>query len=380
MNRKKLNILQVVNSPHWHAISSYALGLSKGLKAKGHKVILLTLPKSLLIERAQAEGVPVITNLRLNHYNPIYFFKDVQRLIKILEEEEIDVLNVHESYGFAISCLAAKLAKRKIALIRTRGTFMSPKGHPINKYLHNSLTDKVIVTSQFMRQKCLKHLQGKETHYLLVYGGIDVEYLMPCEPNLSFKQGLGIERDAIVIGIIGRFDPVKGHRYFFEAAKEVKLKNKGIKVIFLVLGYPAEYTEDNLLMMAQSCGVKEETVIVKEWSDLSKMLSIIDIGVISSIDSEANSRSILEFMACGKPVVVTTIGVLPEIIEDNKTGFLVPPKQPEIMAEKILELVKDKEKREEMGLLARKLVEERFSQKDFVSKTEEIYYQAMEKR
>lgn len=368
--------MQVVNSLHWHAISSYALGLSKGLKAKGHKVILVTLPGSLLIERAQAEGLPVITNLRLNHYNPIYFFKDVQRLIKILEEEEIDILNVHESYGFAISCLAAKLTKRPIALIRTRGTFMTPKGHPINRYLHNSLSDKVIVTSKFMQEKCLKHLRGKEEHYELIYGGIDVDKFKVNITKDDLKEKLGIGVDSFVIGITARFDPVKGYPYLFESVAKVRQETK---IKLLVIGYEAEFSKIDLINMAKKHGIEKDVIIIDKWCNLPELLSIIDIGVIASIGSEANSRACLEFMAEGKPVVATTVGVLPEIFEDNKTGFLVPPKQPEIMTEKILELMKDKEKREEMGRLARRMVEERFSQKNFVSKTEEIYYQAMEK-
>ncbi|MFH1563792.1 MAG: glycosyltransferase family 4 protein [Nitrospirota bacterium] len=379
MNRKKLNILQVVNSPHWHAISEYALGLSKGLKAKGHKVLIVTLPGSLLIKRAEAEGLTVNTDLRLNHYNPFYLFNDLRKMIRLLEEKEIDVLNVHESYGFAISCLAAKLAKRPIALIRTRGTFMTPKGHPLNRYLHNTLADKVIVTSKFMRGTCLKQLKGKESHYRLIYGGIDTSKLTSQPPDLELKQKLGIEKDTVVIGIIARFDPVKGHRYFFEAAGKVKAGGReqgaGVRVKFLVIGYEANFSQDDLLVMAENCGVKEDVVIIKQWVNLPEMLSIIDIGVIASIGSEANSRATLEFMACGKPVVATTVGVIPEIIEDGKTGYLVNPKDSQSIAEALLGLLKDREKLNSIGSEAQKLVQEKFQEEILVEQTEEIYYQ-----
>lgn len=380
---KKLNILQVVNSPHWHAISSYALGLSKRLKDKGHKVILVTLPDSLLLKRAKAEGLNVVTNLRLSHYNPFYFITDLGKMIKLLTEEEVDILNVHESQGFIISCLAAKLVKRPIALIRTRGTFMAPKGHFINRYLHNSLTDKVIITSKFMRNICLKHLRGKEDHYQLIYGGVDIDNLIPTQIDLKLKESLGIEKDALIIGIIARFDPVKGYRYFFEAAGKVKSKIEELRlsvtIKLLVIGYEAEFNTGELLTMAENYGVKKETIIIKEWCDLRKILSVIDIGVISSVGSEANSRVLLEYMACGKPVVATKVGVIPEVIEDDKTGYLVLPKQPEIMAEKIVDLLENEEKRSKMGFLARKLVEEKFNEKDLVAKTEKIYYQAKQR-
>lgn len=377
MDKNRLNILQVVNSLHWHAIGNYALALSKGLKDRGHKVIFITLPNSLLINRAEEAGLRVITNLKLNHYHPAYFLKDVKRLMKLLNEEEIDVLNVHESYGFAISCLAAKLSRRPIALIRTRGTFMPPKGHPVNRYLHNSLTDKVIVTSEFMQRLCLKHLRGQSSHYLLIYGGVDIEQLKLCPPDLKLKQGLSIGEDDLVIGIIGRFDPIKGYPYFFEAASKIS-SSQEIKL--LVIGYESELSSQQILDLAESYGLKKKTIIIKEWVNLPQILSIIDIGVVSSIGSEANSRSTLEFMACGKPVVATKVGVIPELIEPGESGFLVPPKQPEILAEKITELVRDKEKREVMGLLARRMVEERFSQQTMVDKTEELYYRIVSQK
>ncbi len=384
INRKKLNILHVVNSPWWHAISEYALGLSKGLKAKGYKVIIVTLPDSLLIKRAEAEGLTVITNLRLNHYNPFYFFADLRRMIRLLEEKEIDILNMHESFGFAISCLAAKLAKRPIVLIRTRGTFMTPKGHPLNRYLHNTLTDKVIVTSKFMREKCLKHLKGKESHYLLIYGGIDTENIKSDVPNLALKESLGIESDAVVIGIIARFDPVKGYSYFFEAMGKVKAEvsswKLASKIKFLVIGYEAEFSTEELLTMAENCGVREETIIINKWVNLSEMLSIINIGVIASIGSEANSRATLEFMASGKPVVSTSVGVIPEIIEDGKTGYLVKPKDTQAMAEALIKLLKNRVKCNSIGSAAQKLVQEKFQEKILVEQTEKVYWQEWEKK
>jgi glycosyltransferase involved in cell wall biosynthesis len=371
---KKLNILQVVNTFKWNAISSYALVLSKGLKNRGHKVLLITLPESRFLKRAKAEGLKVIT-LKLNHNN---FFIALKKMMHLLREEEINILNVHESQGFIISCLATKLVKRPIALIRTRGTPMIPNRDPINRYLYNSLANKVIVTSNFMREECLKRLRGKKDHYLLIYGGVDTKNLKPCEPDLTLKQNLGLEKDAPVIGFIGRFDPVKGHKYFFEAASKIAKNWKSKpRIKFLVIGYESKFSEIDLLNMAKICCIKEDLLLVTKWVELSKFLSIIDIGVISSIDSEANSRVCLEFMACGKPVVATTVGVIPEIIEDGKTGYLVQPKDVQTMAEIVAKLLKDKQKLKTIGEAARKVVEERFREDNMIKRTEELYYQVL---
>ena len=99
---------------------------------------------------------------------------------------------------------------------------------------------------------------------------------------------------------------------------------------------------------------------------------MFDVFVLSSV-TEGISLTLLEAMASGLPVVVTNVGGNPEVVVDGETGFLVPPKNPEKMAEAIITLLKNKELAKKMGVAGRKRVEEKFSLERMVREYEEIY-------
>jgi len=98
----------------------------------------------------------------------------------------------------------------------------------------------------------------------------------------------------------------------------------------------------------------------------------LDIFVLTSI-KEHFGRVVIEAMACGKPVIATNSGAVPEIVEDKVTGILVPPEDSEKLAEAIIELLEDKEKAKEMGIAGRKRVEELFSIEKHTRQIEEVY-------
>jgi glycosyltransferase involved in cell wall biosynthesis len=106
----------------------------------------------------------------------------------------------------------------------------------------------------------------------------------------------------------------------------------------------------------------------------------VDIGVVSSIGSETICRSALEYMAMGKPVVGTTVNAIPEIISDGLNGILVPPRDGVGMGRAILELLENDQKRIEFGKKSRELIEEKFTLDKFASQTEEVYFQALERK
>ncbi|RLG99177.1 glycosyltransferase, partial [Candidatus Bathyarchaeota archaeon] len=118
--------------------------------------------------------------------------------------------------------------------------------------------------------------------------------------------------------------------------------------------------------------LKEKVTFVNFKEDVYKILKLFDVFVLSSV-TEGISLTLLEAMASGLPVVVTNVGGNPEVVVDGETGFLVPPKNPEKMAEAIITLLKNKELAKKMGVAGRKRVEEKFSLERMVREYEEIY-------
>ena len=114
-------------------------------------------------------------------------------------------------------------------------------------------------------------------------------------------------------------------------------------------------------------------IFVGKRNDLPSILASMDLGIITSIGSEANSRATLEYMASGKPVVSTRVGVIPELIVEGETGFITEIHDTEAMAEKIKYLILNPEKRKQMGEASRKRIEENFVLNQFGRQTEAVY-------
>ncbi|MFA6749270.1 MAG: glycosyltransferase family 4 protein, partial [Candidatus Riflebacteria bacterium] len=115
-------------------------------------------------------------------------------------------------------------------------------------------------------------------------------------------------------------------------------------------------------------------------NDIEKVIADIDIGLISSIGSEANTRAGLEYMASGKPVVGTSVGVIPEVIVDKVTGFVVPHSNSKALAEAILKLVQNNAMRQLMGQSSRHRAEQVFSLKRFAQDMEKTYRSLLERK
>ena len=104
------------------------------------------------------------------------------------------------------------------------------------------------------------------------------------------------------------------------------------------------------------------------------IISLMDIAVVSSTGSETIARVALEYMALGKPVVGTEINAIPEVVKNGINGFIVRPEDSRGMAEVMLQLLEDKDKREKFGKASRALIENEFSLDTFVDKTEKFYF------
>lgn len=171
----------------------------------------------------------------------------------------------------------------------------------------------------------------------------------------------------ILIGSVGNLRKAKGYEYLIDAAAIVCNKTKNVK--FLILGKGP--LEDFLKEKIKKLGLEENIILCGFVDDVYNYMVNFDIVVISSL-WEGFPVVALEAMACGKPVIATNVGDLPEIVINGITGIIVEPEKPDQLAQAILELIVDKEKRENMGKKALEQVE-RFSHETMVRRYCEIY-------
>jgi len=210
----------------------------------------------------------------------------------------------------------------------------------------------------------------------VIHNAVDVDALVPTYDVSSVRSEFGWTADERVVGIIGRLDWWKGHEYFLEAIAEVAQQIPNLRG--LIVGEP-EATPQNreyfqmLQSLTKSLGLEDKVIFTGFRSDIPRLMSALDVVVLSSSTPEPFGRVVIEGMAVGKPVVATAAGGVLDIIEDGINGLLVPCKDSSAIAKAVLELLSDREKARRMGLAARRRVEEKFTMQSHVAAIQEIY-------
>jgi glycosyltransferase involved in cell wall biosynthesis len=193
---------------------------------------------------------------------------------------------------------------------------------------------------------------------------------------VELKQELGLSDSAPLVGTIGNIRESKGYEYLIQSAKLVL--EKVPNVLFLIVGEKEEKLFRYLSQLTDRLGLGERIKFLGFREDVADCLNILDIFILSST-TEGFSIATVEAMSLAKPVVVTDCGGPGEIVIDKQTGFLVPPRDPESLAEKIILLLENKKLREEMGKKAQIWVRKKFSLEENIKNYELLYVNCMKR-
>lgn len=199
----------------------------------------------------------------------------------------------------------------------------------------------------------------RKSHF--IYNGFNFDRINNIIPEQAIRENLKIKTKYLV-GMVATFSEYKDYKTYFNAAQLVLSKRNDIT--FLAIGGKTDSDE------ARSCvsdKYADHFRYLGMRSDVESLVSAMDICILSTF-SEGISNSILEYMALGKPVIATSGGGTVEIVEDQKTGFLIGLSNPDELAEKIEILLNDEELRNKMGLAGKERIRDFFSIEKMVEK------------
>jgi glycosyltransferase involved in cell wall biosynthesis len=200
-----------------------------------------------------------------------------------------------------------------------------------------------------------------------IRNGVDTHRFTPASRD-DARQALGLERNELVVGAVGRLLPVKDQQSFLRALG--LLARSGLRFTAIIAGDGP--LKDELAAVAQAEGLGSRVRLIGERSDVESVLAALDIFVLSSI-SEGLSNTILEAMASGVPVVATAVGGADELVVHGRTGLLVPSRDEQALAGAIRTLADDPARRAAMGVEGRRRAEEHFSVARMVEAYEDLY-------
>lgn len=328
-------------------------------------------PHSPPVLKAKELGLLTYDDLWLSYVSPWMIAYNIKRIADLVETERIDIINAHRGEGHLIAALSKSFFKRKIPVVRTRGDVRPPKANLFNRYLNDKLTDKIITTCEVLKDSYIKNMNMSEDKVINIPVGIDHTFFSPREVDRIWREKLGLPEGSLVVGILGRLSPVKGHRYFIEAAEYVLRQIP--KTVFIICGEDAQISAFELKKIAEKTGVDENFRFLGKVEDTREVVSLFDVGVVSSVGSETICRVALEYMSMGKPVVGTNVNAIPEVVEHNVNGLVVEPDNAQQMGNAVIELLQSEEKRKRFGEASRKMVIDKFTLDIFAQKTEEVY-------
>ena len=381
MNRRmeqRLRIIQVVNVRWFNATAWYGLSLSRLLREAGHEVLVAGLPGTEAFAKAEAMGLGPVP-LNLNSVNPLVLAGELRRLRSLLREFRPHIVNCHRGEGMLFWGMFKALG-HKYALVRTRGDQRPPKGNLPNRLLHARLADALVVTNTRTARQCRELLGVPDDRLHVIPGGVDTARFAPDRrAGRAARAGLGFAAQDIVIGLLGRFDAVKGQRELLEAFGRM-LRAAGDDVSgrlrLMLMGFSTSLSEDRVREWIREYGLEGRVAITGRVERPSDYINAMDVGVVASQGSEAIARAALEIMACGVPLVGTDVGVMPDLLPQEA---LVSPGDPQALAGLLERAVKDHSFRGALQESARERMLT-LSERSFLEQSMRVYAGALRDR
>jgi len=344
-------------------------------KAKFNSILVCFLDRKirelpLLLKFAKDIGITVDVVYLKHYFDVIAIF----RIRKLLKKYQVNILHCHEYksdiYGFLATILSR--VKKVTTVHGWLGIAKIKKNIKSKIYEYVDATirrkfDRVIGVSRRLCDLLIK--KGCSPNRVkLVYNGLDFERFKVSNSNDDIRKELNLTRDVKIIGAVGRLSEEKGYKYLLEAAVQV------IKVfpntLFVIVGDGP--LRDKLLKMASKLNIKNKVIFTGYRRNIIGYISAMDIFVSSSL-WEGFGLSLIEAMILGKPVITTNVGIVPEFIENNRTGIVINTKNSIELAEAIKKLLSSEKQLREIAIAGKELVRNKFSAKEMTKKYEDIY-------
>ena len=375
----KERVLYVITKLELGGAQKQLLSLCSGLDKEKFAIYLFTADSGLLVEDAsKVFGI----NLYLSKFldRPINPFKDLLAFFEIasfIKSKKINVVHTHSSKAGILGRLAARVAGVKRIVHTVHGwsfndfqPYLSRHFYILLERLCARLSDKIVVVSEYDKEKGLSEHIGGRNQYLLIPYGIDHSEFKA--ESYSLRKEFGIPSSVLLVGMIACFKSQKAPQDFIEAARLITSKSGNVKFIMIGDGQMRGHVQE-LISRYQL----QDKVILAGWRrDIPQVLCALDIFVLTSL-YEGMPIVVLEAMAAAKPVVATNTGGIAEVIKDGEDGFLVTPKAPQEMADRIFTLLTDENLRKRLGENASLSVSENFSVPSMVLAHQQLYLKSI---
>jgi glycosyltransferase involved in cell wall biosynthesis len=288
--------------------------------------------------------------------------------LEFLIKENFDIIHVHKPFEFPVMYYLRKRGSKSKIIFGSHGTdfFFS------DRFFFNRVVDASVTCSRF------NAIEVQQRYGILpevIYNGADVEKFRPFNV-MEARKSCGLKAGTAYIGTIGRLVGWKGIQILLKVMPMIVQACP--ETALLIIG-DGEYRVE-LETLADNLGISKYVIFVGriEHDMLPVWINSMDMLVQPSIGDEAFGISVAEAMSCGKPVIATSSGGMPEIVQDGEVGYIVPKRDEGLLAEKIITLVNNKYLAAEMGMKARDRIIAEFTWGKVVSRLGKVYERVLD--
>lgn len=348
-----------------------------GLKRLGFDVVVAGGPGGGLYAEAERAGVRthVLPHMK-RPISPLHDLLMLLQLYRLFRRESFAIVHTHSSKAGVLGRVAARLARVPIIIHTVHGFAFHEFAHPFLAWFYVNierlcarLSSKMIFVARRLANEAATRGICSPPDAEVIYSAIDLDSIASCHVDpATIKRRFGIPADDLVVASVGRLDCLKNFRDLINAAELVLREHPN--TTFIIIGEGPQ--RGKLVEQARALGLSEKLVLAGYHTDIPAILSCVDVYAITSL-YEGLGRAMTEALASGKPIVANAVNAIPELVIDGVTGFLVTPRDPKMLAEKIGFLLSNPDQARIMGENARKVVGLEFHPETMVRKVAECY-------
>jgi glycosyltransferase involved in cell wall biosynthesis len=372
-----------------------------GINGRGWESSLITGPalgpEGSLEPECLAAGIRMLrVSALVRDVSPRCDLLALRQLTRLIHRERPHVLHTHTSKAGILGRVAARRAGVPVVV-------HTPHGHVFHSYEGRLKTqlfvrleracacaaDRLIALTVSEQREHLDLQIGRPEQWVTVHSGVD---FAPFEASRGSRDAvraeLGLPADAIVVGTVGRLVPVKGHHYLLEAIARLGARRPALHLLLVGDGP----LRDDLTARATSAGLRVRNAgdagvpsgpegatvhMLGLRRDVARLLAAMDLFVLPSLN-EGMGRVLVEAMAMELPCIASKVSGVPDVVDDGRTGVLVPPRDPAALVREIGTLIEDPQRARVMGRRGRRKVVPEFSVERMITKLEAVYRELLE--
>src|SRR5215813_82472 len=372
---KKSRVLHLITSFEVGGTERQAVELLKRIDRRRFDVRLAAMRLEGPLYGEVAALFPRIPQFPLTSFYNANAAKQLMRLRNWMISERVDILHAHDFYTGLLGAAAGRLAGVRVIACQRHMRLSDRRVHEWGTRLTHRLAHRVLVNSEAIRDHLLAGGHVAPEKIVVIRNGLSeateraaLDRECRAKQRAALLRELNLGEGAKLIGLVARLQPVKGHRYFIEAASRVAAVEPNAH--FLLVGDGALRRE--IEEQAALLGVNDRVHLLGARDDAASIAAGFDVAALASLH-EGLPNPVMEAMAVGAPVVATAVGGTTELVIDGDTGFLAPPADAGALARRILDALRNPDCSARMAAQGRRRVLSQFGMRRMIESVERLY-------